>query len=170
MLLSTDRLVMRRAQSDESLDVSFIFQLVNSPKWIEYIGDRNVRTMEDAKVYLERHMIPRYADGDGYGSYIVETHDGTRVGICGILKRDYLEYPDIGFALLGAYEGQGFAYEASIAVMKFARHNMGLTHLCAIISPENIRSVGLIERLGYEQKENIEIGGKDTMYFLKELN
>lgn len=141
----TERLLLRRI---EVSDAAFILELVNEPAWLQFIGDRGVRTLEDARCYIEigpRTMYERF----GFGLYLVALKEsGVPIGICGLLKRDALSEVDIGFALLQRYAGCGYACEAAEAVVAQARDGLGLTRLTAIASPANQRSLRLLEKLG----------------------
>lgn len=141
----TERLLLRELTMD---DAPFIFQLLNDPDWVRFIGDRGVRTHEDAQGYLTRGPIAMYAR-HGFGLWIVvRRDDGTPLGMAGLIKRDSLPDVDIGFAFLPAYRGAGYARESAEAVMALAWSRYGLTRVVAIASPENARSLRLLEKLG----------------------
>ena len=130
-------------------DAAFILRLVNEPSWIRYIGDKNVRTQQDALRYLRNGPLAMYARV-GFGLYLVELKDtGEPIGICGPIKREALEHVDIGFAFLPAFWGLGYAYESAAAVMSYARTVLGLSQIVAILSHDNHRSSALLERLGF---------------------
>jgi len=123
--------------------------LLNEPSFIRNIGDRGVRTVEDARDYIARGPVASYARF-GFGLYLVELRTPlTPIGICGILKRDELPEPDIGFAFLPAYWSQGYALEAATAVCDYARDALDLPRLLAIVSPSNASSIRLLERLDF---------------------
>ena len=116
-------------------------RLVNDPDWIRYIGDRGVRTEDDARAYLERGPIAMYAR-QGFGLWRVARRDDDEpVGMCGLIKRDTLPDVDIGFAFLPAYRGLGYAAEAAAATLALASTRYGLTRVVAIASPDNDRSL-----------------------------
>src|SRR3982751_3973205 len=145
-VLETDRLVLRRMSAD---DADFMLGLLNDPSWLRFIGDRGVRTREDARAYILKGPVDMY-ERLGFGIYLTELkEEGVPIGICGLVKRDFLEDVDIGFALLPGFWGQGYAYEAASAVMEHAREALGLKRLVAITNPENPRSVRLLEKLGF---------------------
>ena len=145
-VLQTKRLNLREFTLD---DAPFILELLNDPGWIRNIGDRNLRTVDDARHYLQNVPIPMYAKL-GFGLWLVERRsDGAPLGMCGLLKRDSLEHVDIGFALLERYRGQGYAFEAASASRDYAFETLGLDRIVAIVSPGNAESVGLLERLGF---------------------
>ena len=143
--LATERLVLRRLAPS---DAPFVRALVNDPDWLRYIGDKGVRTDDDARGYLERGPIATYAR-HGFGLYLVARRcDMAPVGICGLIKRDSLPDVDIGFAFLPAYRGAGYAVEAAAAAIDEGRTRYGLTRVVAIASPDNARSIRLLEKLG----------------------
>jgi RimJ/RimL family protein N-acetyltransferase len=145
IVLSTRRLVLARF---EAADAPFIVRLLNDADWIRYIGDRDVRTVDDARAYLERGPIALYAR-HGFGLWrVARRADGIAIGMCGLIKRDTLPDVDIGFALLPEYRGMGYAMEAAEATMAVAKQRYGLRRVVAIASPENARSLRLLERLG----------------------
>jgi ribosomal-protein-alanine N-acetyltransferase len=124
--------------------------LLNEPSFIRNIGDRGVRTIEDAREYLAVGPMASYLRF-GFGLYLVELKaPGTPIGICGILKRDELPEPDIGFAFLPAYWSRGYALESATGVKGYARDAIGLPRLLAIVSPSNASSIRLLERLGFD--------------------
>jgi RimJ/RimL family protein N-acetyltransferase len=143
--LSTQRLRLRHLDAG---DAPFMLDLLNDPSFIANIGDRGVRAVEDAARYIQDRMIPSYARY-GYGLYLVElTATGAAIGICGLVRRDYLDDPDIGFAFLPQFLGQGFALEAAAAVSVHAFEALRLPRLLAIVSPSNVRSIHLLEKIG----------------------
>ena len=147
VVLETERLRLRRLSPG---DAEFIFQLVNEPSFIENIGDRNVRTTEDAVRYIENGPVASY-ERFGYGLYKVELKETTvPIGICGPLKREALEYPDIGFAFLPEFWGEGYAIESASAVMDHSRRELGLNEIAAITTPTNERSIKLLAKLGFK--------------------
>jgi len=143
--LATQRLVLRRLAPS---DAPFVRALVNDPDWLRYIGDKGVRTDDDARGYLERGPIAMYAR-HGYGLYLVARRpDLAPVGICGLIKRESLPDVDIGFAFLPAHRGAGYALEAAAAAIDEGRTRYGLARVIAIVSPDNARSIRLLEKLG----------------------
>ncbi len=120
----------------------------NDPAFIRYVGDRGIRTLEEARATMEEGALRLYAEY-GYGPYRVALKDDdTPVGICGLFRRDGLDEPDIGFAMLPEFCGNGYGYEAAMAVIDYAKDELELPLLIAIVSPENDASVGLIRKLG----------------------
>ncbi len=155
---TTARLVLRRLTPD---DAPFAFELLRSPGWLRFIGDRHVHTITDAGLYLERVPIAQYARL-GYGLYRVELAlDGTPVGLCGIVRREALEDPDLGFALLERHTGRGYALEAAREVVAHAREDVGLARLAAIVRPDNGRSIALLEKLGMRYERLLRLPGEE---------
>ncbi|HKO61162.1 MAG TPA: GNAT family N-acetyltransferase [Pyrinomonadaceae bacterium] len=147
IILETDRLRLRRLAP---ADAPFISELVNEPSFLENIGDRNVRSEADAVRYIENGPMASY-ERHGFGLYKVELKQtAIPIGICGPLKRDTLEYPDIGFAFLPRFWGQGYALESASAVMDYAHGILGMTTIAAITTPTNERSIKLLHKLDFK--------------------
>ncbi|WP_242927798.1 GNAT family N-acetyltransferase [Pontibacter vulgaris] len=144
-ILETERLRLREFIL---ADTKFIIELVNTPGWIQYIGERNVKTDEQAVKYLENGPLKSYAQ-HGFGLYLAETKDDKKpIGMCGILKRDNLENPDIGFAFLPDFNGKGYAFEVASATLSYATNKLNLPTVLATVLPDNARSIKLLEKLG----------------------
>ena len=153
-VLETDRLVVRRLSPE---DAGFIFQLLNEPSWLRFIGDKGVRTIEDARAYILNGPVEMYARL-GFGLYLVELkEEGFSIGMCGLLKRDSLEDVDIGFAFLPEYWGRGYAYEAASAVMAYGSSALGLNRIVAITSVDNESSAKLLKKLGFKFEEMVKL-------------
>jgi len=154
MRIETQRLILRRFTTD---DADFIVDLLNQPSFLRFIGDRGVRTPEDARRFLTRGPIASY-EKNGFGLYKVELQEtGESIGMCGLLRREGLEDPDIGFAFLPQFWSQGYAFEAASAVMAHARGGLGLERVVAIASPDNDRSFKLLEKLGLRYERMIRL-------------
>lgn len=154
IVLETERLILRRLSTD---DAGFILELLNEPSFLRYIGDKGVRTIEDARRYILSGPVESY-ERNGFGLYLVELKDGgLPVGISGLVKRDALEHPDVGFAFLPAYWSKGYAFEAVSAVMAYAREVLGLTRILAITTPDNEASAGLLIKLGLRLERMIRL-------------
>jgi RimJ/RimL family protein N-acetyltransferase len=150
-----------------SSDAAFILELLNEPDFIRNIGDREVRTVEDARRYIHSGTVSGY-DKTGFGLYLVELQgDATPIGICGLLKRDYLEHVDVGFALRAGFRNHGYAFEAAGAVMRFGLEVLKLGRIVAITAPDNHASIKLLRRLGLEFERNIRVPDleRDTSLF-----
>ncbi len=130
-------------------DAPFIVELLNDPAFIRHIGDRGVRTEDDARGYLTGGPLASY-ERHGFGLSAVELADGgPPIGICGLLHREQLPAPDLGFAFLPAFRSRGFAYEAAAAVKADAHARLGFDTIYAIVNPDNAPSIRLLERLGF---------------------
>jgi RimJ/RimL family protein N-acetyltransferase len=150
--LCTQRLELRQLDAG---DAPFMLALLNDPSFIANIGDRGVRSVEDAARYLRDRMIPSYAQ-HGYGLYVVELRTtGAAIGICGLVKRDYLDDPDIGFAFLPQFLGRGYALESAVAVTAHTFEVLRLPRLLAITSAHNTRSMHLLEKIGLRFERTI---------------
>lgn len=156
--METARLTIRRLRPS---DAGFILELLNDPAFIRYIGDRGVRTDADAVGYISDGPMASY-ERHGFGLYLVERKpDGTSAGICGLLRRDYLPEPDLGFAFLPAFRSQGLAFEAAGAVLAEAR-SLGLWRVLAITSPDNTASIRLLGKLGFRFERALQPPGERT--------
>ena len=144
-VLETDRLILRRLTVD---DAPFILALLNDPAWIKYIGDRGVRTIDDARANILNVHIATY-ERLGFGFYLTERKsDGAPIGLCGLIHREGLEDVDIGFALLPDFRAGGYASEAALAVMAYANNDLKLTRIVGITSHDNVSSIKLLEKIG----------------------
>lgn len=163
----TDRLKIRALTLD---DADFVLKLVNEPSWIEYIGDKAVHSLEDARHYLESGPLASYAE-HGFGMFLIaDRHSGTPMGMCGLIRRDGLDAEDIGFAFLPAYWGQGYALEAARAVVAFARDAARLPRLLAITLATNRSSIALLKRLGFARAGTTTLPGDPEPLELYELS
>jgi len=158
-VLETDRLILRWVALE---DAEFILGLLNEPSWLQFIGDKGVRTLEDARAYILKGPVDMYARL-GFGLYLVELkEEGFSIGMCGLIKRDTLEDVDIGFAFLPAYWGKGYAYEAAAAVLAYGEKVLGLNRIVAITSPDNDRSAKLLEKLGLQFEKMLQLAPGST--------
>jgi len=163
IVLETERLVLRRFTLD---DAAFMRRLVNEPSWLEFIGDRGVRTEEDARDYLRKGPLAMY-DHYGFGLFAVELAEiSGPIGICGLVKRDFLEDFDLGFAFFPEFWGMGYAREAATAVLDLARRKLGLARLVAITAPGNHRSARLLEKIGFTLEKTVRYPGKTSEVLL----
>ncbi|MCE5232476.1 MAG: GNAT family N-acetyltransferase [Xanthomonadaceae bacterium] len=151
-MLETERLTLRRFAYE---DAAFIVELLNDPSFIENIADKGVRTLDDARRYLDDGPLASYA-AHGFGLWRVGLKaDDTPIGMCGLLKRDALDDPDIGYAFLPRYAGRGYAHEAAAATLACARDAFGLRRVVAIVSAGNARSIGLLGKLGFAYEREV---------------
>lgn len=143
--LSTERLEIRQFDLN---DDEFILRLLNEESFLHFIGDKGVRTLEDARRYLSNGPIASYAV-HGFGLFlVVERSSGDSIGMCGLLRRDDQAHPDIGFAFLAEFQSQGYAFESAAAVMEFGHTQLEIDTIVAFVNPDNGRSIRLLERLG----------------------
>jgi RimJ/RimL family protein N-acetyltransferase len=158
-VLETARLVLTQLADR---DAEFILGLLNEPSFIRNIGDRGVRTTDDARRYIQDGPVSSYARY-GFGLLRVGLRVGdTPIGICGVLKRDTLSEPDLGFSLLPAYWSNGYAHEAAGAIMQQARGPLGLGRILAITSVDNEPSIKLLNKLGFRFERMIRLGDDTT--------
>jgi len=135
---------------------SFIFELLNTPGWLAFIGERNVKSLEDASNYIQKIQ-----ESTIINYWVVSLKEtGTALGIVSYVKRDYLEHWDIGFAFLPQYAKQGYAYEAAKRILKEVLKNPFSNYIVATVVKENIHSIKLLEKLGLTFQEEIERDGK----------
>jgi [ribosomal protein S5]-alanine N-acetyltransferase len=144
--LESERLTLRALTTE---DTGFIIQILNSPGYLRFIADRKIHTKEQAKEYLLSGPLKSYAD-NGFGLCLVETKkDKTAIGICGLLKRDEWEQPDIGYAFLPEYTGKGYAIEAATTTLTFAFEKLNLECVLATVRTDNQASIRLLEKKGF---------------------
>jgi RimJ/RimL family protein N-acetyltransferase len=156
---TTDRLLLRRLTGD---DAAFVLEQLNEPSFIRNIGDRGVRTLDDARAYIADGPVAMYAR-HGFGLYLVTLKDtATPIGMCGLLKRDTLEDVDIGFAFLPRYWGKGYALEAASAVMAYGRDVLGIKRIVAITSLDNESSIRLLKKIGLTFDRMIRLPGGEA--------
>lgn len=155
-ILETEHLFLREFTE---ADTDFIIKLLNTPGWLEFIGDRNVRTTEEAAGYLLNGPIRSYRE-NGFGlCMVVHKDDNIPIGMCGLIRRDSLDHVDIGFALMPEYAGKGYAYEIASATMKYGFESLKLDKIVAITSANNTRSISLLNKLGLRFEKMITLPG-----------
>ena len=165
-LIATARLQLRELTHD---DAAFIMELVNDPDWIRYIGDRNVHSLEDARGYVDK--VRAGYEKYGFGLWVVEPlGGGAALGISGLIRRDHLEHPDVGFAFLRSARGQGFASEAMAGVLERARSHHGIEQLLAITDPENVASQRVLETAGFRFEREIQDPADGTTLSLFQMD
>lgn len=164
-VLETDRLVLRHVVPS---DDGFLFALMNEPAYHQNIGDRGIRTLADARAYIEKRFTSRYAEL-GYGLYLVELKvDHTAVGVSGFVKRDFLPHPDIGFAFLQKFWRRGYGFEAGAAVMNYGKTALGFERVYGVTAPANVGSIRLLEKLGlrFEKRFRMPEHQDDSLLFV----
>jgi len=168
IVLETERLILRRLTLD---DAPFILTLLNEPSFLRYIGDKNVRTLDEARNYILTGPIASY-ERHGFGLYLVELRESqTPIGLCGIIRREELPAPDVGFALLPDFWNKGLAFEAATAVLNYAREELKIERILAITSLENEASINLLQRLGlsYQRIMRLSAEREQVRLFTREL-
>ncbi|HEU4853406.1 MAG TPA: GNAT family N-acetyltransferase [Telluria sp.] len=157
-ICETERLTVRTMTID---DAPFFHALVTDPCYLRIIGDSGVRTLEQARASLtERVLVPQAELG--YSRYLVQLHDGTAIGSCGLVRRPTLDGPDLGYAYLPAYWGRGYAVEAARAIVEHAQRDIGMTRLLGITSPDNTASIGVLTKLGFRFERFTYLDAADT--------
>lgn len=157
-LIETDRLRLREFTLD---DAPFVLKLVNEPAWLENIGDKSVHSLDDACNYLLQGPIKSYQD-NGYGLYLTELKlKGEPVGMCGLVKREFFENPDVGFAFLPQYWGLGFASEAARATLDYAQQHLHINTVLGLTSMGNASSMRVLEKIGLKFDKVVDLPGYD---------
>ncbi|MDM4766919.1 GNAT family N-acetyltransferase [Pelomonas sp. SE-A7] len=160
-VLTTERLRLRRFEAERDEDAAFILELLNEPSFLQNIGDRQVRTLDDARGFIENRMAKAYREL-GYGFWAVErSADGALLGMCGLVKRDSLPEPDIGYAFVPRAWGQGYALEAARACLAHARDKLGMGTVLGITSPDNRASARVLEGIGLHYVETRVLDGEE---------
>lgn len=154
MVIETPRLQLRQLSVD---DAEFILRLLNEPSFIQNIGDRGVRTVDDARGYIVKGPITSY-EKFGFGLWMIETKSpSTPIGICGLLKREVLDDVDIGYALLPEFWSHGYALESASAVVSYAREKLGLKRVVAVTNSNNQSSIRLLEKMGFKYERMVQL-------------
>lgn len=164
-VLETERLELHEITAD---DAQFVLRLVNEPSFLRFIGDRGVRTQDDARRYIADGPVAGYKN-HGHGLLrVVRKADGAELGMCGVLKRDTLPEPDIGFSFFPEHWSQGYALESARAVMRDARQRLRLGRILAITSQDNEPSMRLLRKLGFRFERMIPMGAEELRLFVSE--
>jgi RimJ/RimL family protein N-acetyltransferase len=153
IVIETPRLRLRELMAD---DAPFILQLLNEKGFLEFIGDKGVRNLADARQYIAKGPLDSYRR-HGFGLYLASLRDGTPIGICGLVKRDALPDVDVGFAFLSRYWSQGYASEAAAAVLVHGATVLGLKRIVAITAVENHGCIAVLERIGLRLERRIRL-------------
>lgn len=150
----TERLILKPTNKD---DAAFILELLNTPKWIAFIGDRNVTTVKDAELYIENKMLPHYARL-GFGNYTIITKaGGQKVGTCGLYDREGLDGVDIGFALLPQFEKKGYALEGVTKLKELALTTFNLSSISGITTKDNVASQNVLSKIGLKFDKTVTL-------------
>ena len=157
-VLETERLLLSHLSYDHC---EFIFELVNEPTFKQFIGDKDVNSLQAAREYLREGPIESY-EKFGYGLFLVTLKEIAKpTGICGLVKRDEFDDPDIGFAFLSHYRRNGYAGESAQAVLEHGFGSLELRRIIAIADPDNEPSVRLLERLGFVYEREVRMRDDD---------
>jgi len=158
VVLETERLSLRKLNLE---DAGFIFELLNEPAFVRFIGDRGIKTLEDARAYLIRGPLASY-ERFGFGSWLVQLKaSGKALGMCGLLKRETLADIDIGYAFLERFWLKGYAGEAAAAVKTYGMQVLGIKRLVGIVDPDNVGSIRVLEKIGLKYERLIRLNGED---------
>jgi len=153
-LIETERLYLRKLTTD---DAGFILDLYTQPSFLQFIGDRGIRTLDDARGFLSKKLIESY-ERLGFGLYLTLLKENDLpIGICGLVKRDSLADVDIGFAFLPQYWSKGYAFESASAVLVYARNTLGIKRIAGITTPDNQGSIHVLEKMGLKFEKMIKL-------------
>jgi RimJ/RimL family protein N-acetyltransferase len=166
MSFRSDRLIIRPTLEQDS---DLIYQLMNSPKFIKYVGDRQLYSVEDAEKYIQDKMLPQL-HSHGYSNYsLINKKNGAKIGICGLYDRDGLEGIDIGFGILPEYEGLGYAFESSSRIIKAGFEELEILEIKAITNKKNISSKNLLVKLGFKLNGTIVLPNESDELLLYKI-
>ncbi len=158
-IIETERLTLRKLST---ADAGFILDLLNQPSFIRYIGDRGVRTLEDAERYILNGPVASY-ERYGFGLYLTQLKEShIPIGMCGLIKRDTLEDVDIGFAFLPQFWLKGYAFESASAVLAYARNTLGIKKILGIATPDNTGSIRVLEKIGLKFEKMVKLSEDDV--------
>jgi [ribosomal protein S5]-alanine N-acetyltransferase len=167
-VLLTPRLRLRELDAGSSDDAAYLLELLNQRSFIDNIADRGVRTPDDAVRYMLEGPVESYRR-HGFGLWRVERRDDAEpLGLCGLLKRDYFDHPDIGYALLDRHHGKGYAFEAAAATLAWGWNERGLARIVASTAPDNDDSIRLLQRLGFrfDRMVSLPAHAGESRYFV----
>ena len=158
VIIQTARLQLRLATLK---DAGFLLALLNEPDFLKNIGDRQVRDLAQSEAYLQQNLLASYRL-HGFGLWVVERLvDQQPLGLCGLVQRDYLPAPDLGYALFSAHSGQRYTSEAALSVVAYARNELGLRRLCGIVAPDNLASKRILVKVGMQPDGQKAVPGSD---------
>ena len=164
IVLETERLILSHAGDD---DAAFFLKLLTDDSFIQNIGDKGVKNEEDAKGYINESLVKSYQT-NGFGLYLTTLKaTGEPVGICGLVKRDSLDCPDVGYAFLPEYSGKGYATESALAVMDYSKTQLHIPRVVGITSKDNIPSQRVLEKLGLKFEKMVPYNDtEESMLFV----
>ncbi len=164
---ATERLVLREFVRQ---DKEFIYEMLNTEEWKRFIGDRNISSLKDAENFITDRLVPHYRkNGFGFYAMLSKAHNKV-IGMVGLIKRDGLEYVDLGFAVLPKFTKNGFAYEGSLSCMEFAKHALKLDKLAAIANTDNQASIQLLSKLGFTYVKQLTLPNETTLLNYYEID
>lgn len=156
-VLQTERLQLR---CFDEHDADFIVELLNDPGWLLHIGDRGVRTADDARAWIATRLVDAY-QRLGFGFWAVQRRGETGlIGLCGLIKRDTLPEIDVGYAFLPGYRGQGYACEAVRGCLQYGHEVLGLDRILAITTADNIASQRVLQSAGLRLEDRRTLAGE----------
>ncbi len=159
----TERLIIRPTTE---IDASFIFELLNTPKWIKYIGDRNVKTIKDAEAYIKNKMTPQLEKLGFSNNTVIRKSDGVKIGTCGLFDREGIDGVDIGFSFLPQFEKMGYAFESTNKLKEVAINDFNISKISAITLKENLDSQNLLIKLGLQFEKIVKIPNDNVKLML----
>jgi RimJ/RimL family protein N-acetyltransferase len=158
-VIETERLNLREMSE---ADAEFVFEILNDPGFVRFVGDRGVRTHEAAARYINERFVESYRQ-NGFGLWLVETKDEkARAGICGLINRGALPGIEVGYAFLPPFRSKGYAFEAASAATVYARDVLRLSRLYAIVNPDNAVSIRVLEKLGMSYERPVRLTGEES--------
>lgn len=161
VLWETERLQLRELSESSTEDAAFILRLLNEPSFLRNIGDRGVRNLDDAHAYVARGPVNSYRT-HGYGLYRVDIKaSGVPAGLCGLVRREGLDGPDLGYAFLPQFWSQGYALEATRSILAHARDTLALDRILAIVDPVNTSSIRVLQKLGFGFERMLRLSEDD---------
>jgi RimJ/RimL family protein N-acetyltransferase len=159
-VIETERLRLCRMSADSAADAAFMLRLLNDPDFVRHIADRGVRTLDDAAAYLRDLVAPAYAQGHGMLRVEVKA-TGASIGNCGLVRREGLDGPDLGYAFLPEGRGRGYASEAARGVLECARAR-GIGRMLAIVDPGNAASIRVLQKLRFGFERMLLLPGRES--------
>lgn len=157
-VLTTERLLIRMIKIE---DAPFLVALMNDKDWIRYIGDRGIRTLEEAEAYIKARFFKSYEE-HGFGFYGIVLKDTFEmIGIVGLIDREGLDHIDIGYGMLPQFRGKGYAFEATKAIFEYASNTLKLEKIVAIVNPDNKGSINLLHKLGLSYEKMVRLPDED---------
>jgi RimJ/RimL family protein N-acetyltransferase len=159
-VIGTERLNLREMSE---ADAGFVLEVLNDPGFVRYVGDRGVRTHEEAARYIDERFVESYRR-NGFGLWLVETQDGKApAGLCGLLRRgEPVPGVEVGYAFLPPFRSKGYAFEAASAATVYARDVLGLPRLYAVVNPDNAVSIRVLEKLGMRFERTVRLSNEDS--------